>query len=186
VAIIAEETGVVVMTLHMIRGEVQAIAHVLPSGYQRPDIVVHGHVWVTVDLPPHQTQVPPTGIARIAEIPEFEGLWGSNDEEITYSRVVVYIPESGSREENSIVPPTTCVVVLLRGRGEHHPGRAVGVDVENRHKGAFGDSVVDPRSFAPLKHRFRSPIQPNPGFQVVYFIVLNTVVLAGSGGGDRA
>ncbi len=113
-AVVAEEAGIIVVTLYMVGSEVQSIIHVLPIGDQGRHVVVHGQVWVTVDLSPNLAQIPSPREAGISKTPEIEGLGGRNDEEVPHSRIVSHIPIGGFREEDPVIPPTSRIVVFLR------------------------------------------------------------------------
>jgi hypothetical protein len=152
-AIIAEEAGIVVVSLDMVGGEVEAVPHELPIRDQCGHVVIHGKVRIAVYLPADQAQVPPTCVVRVVEIPEVERLWRGDDKEVADTRVLIHVPIGGPGEQDPIVPASTGIVILLRGGREDHSCGAVGVDMKDRHESTLGDPVVDPGSFAPLQHR---------------------------------
>jgi hypothetical protein len=171
-AVVAEEPGIVVASLHVIGGEIEAVSDVFPIRYEGSDIVIHGQVGVPVDVLSKPAQVPPASVSGILEIPEVEGFRRGHDEEVADARVVPDVPVRGPGEENPIVPPCPCIVVLV-GRGrEHHSHVPVRVDVENGDEGRLGHSVVDPCPLTPLEDRFSSPVQPDTGLNRVGFVVL--------------
>jgi hypothetical protein len=112
-AIVAQEAGVVVVALDMVRGEVEPITHILPARDQSSYIIIHRQVGIPVDLSAHQAQIPPPGVVRIVEIPKVEGLRGRNDEVIPDPRVLIHVPVRGPGEEHTVVPPTPGIVILL-------------------------------------------------------------------------
>jgi hypothetical protein len=172
VAVVAHKPGVFKPLVHTIGGEVQPVRDVLPLRNQGSYIVVHGQIGIPVDLAPHEAQIPPTVVVGIPEFGEVEGFRRCHNEKVAHARVVIHEPIGGPGKEDPVVPSTPGEVILLGRVGEDDPGRSIGVDMEDGHKGIFGDPIVEPGRFSLLKDRFMASVQPYPCFQRIGLVVL--------------
>jgi hypothetical protein len=72
-AVVAEESWVVMVPFDVVGREVQPIPRVLPIWNQSRHVVVHRHIRIAVDLPAHETEVPSTRVVGITEVLKIEG-----------------------------------------------------------------------------------------------------------------
>jgi hypothetical protein len=161
VTVVAEEARVVVPLLaHVVGGEVQAVAGVLPVRDEGRHVVVHGHVRVPVYGPADTGQIPTPAVVGILEEGEVEAPGRGDREEVAEPRCVVDVPIRRARKEQPIVAPRLGPVALLGGAGMDHPYRAVRVDVEDGDEGVLFGPVVDPHPVTAIEERLFSTVEP--------------------------
>jgi hypothetical protein len=172
VTVVAHEPGIVVPLLDIVCREIEAVGHVLPVRDEGCHIIVHGQVGIPVYLASDEAQIPTPVVVGVTKVGEAEWLGGGDDEEIPYSRVFIHVPVGGARKEHPIVPLRPRIVVLLRRVGKYEPCGSVGVDVEYRDEGVFRGPVIDSNALPALEDGFLPPIQPHPGFDGVFLVLL--------------
>jgi hypothetical protein len=92
VAVVAEEARIIVVSVHLVFGEVQAIGDVLPVRDQGSNVVVHGQIRILVDLAARLGKIPSPRVVGVPELPKVEGFRRRHDEEVPHSRIVVHEP----------------------------------------------------------------------------------------------
>jgi hypothetical protein len=91
-AVVAHEPGEFIVLIHAVGGEIQPIRDVLPPRNEGGHKIVHGQIRVPVGLLPHEAEVPSPVVMRVSEVGEIEGFGGSDNEEISHSRIVIHNP----------------------------------------------------------------------------------------------
>jgi hypothetical protein len=172
VTVVAHEPGIVVPLLDIVCGKIETVGHVLPVRDESRHIIVHGQVGIPIYLASDVAQVPTPIVMGVAEVGEAERLGGGDNEEISHSRVFIHVPVGGTRKEHPIVPLRPCIVVLLGRVGKYEPCGSVGVDVEYRDEGVLRGPVIDSNALPALEDGFLPPIQPHPGFDGVFLVLL--------------
>jgi hypothetical protein len=92
VAVVAEKPRIVVVAVHLVFGEVQAIGNVLPVRDQSRHIVVHGKIRIPIDLAASLGQIPSPRIVGVSKLPKVEGFRRRQNEEVPHPRIVVHEP----------------------------------------------------------------------------------------------
>jgi hypothetical protein len=162
-AVVAEKPRVVIVTSHVIGGEVQSILRHLPIRNQLHHVVVHGYEWIGVELLAHCRQLPPALVE--GERREIEGGVGGNGEVVADTRMVVHEPLRGAGENQPVVPIPPDVVLILRRSWIHHTDKTVRVDLEDGNERARGRPVVDAHTIAALEHRLVTAVEPDSHFE---------------------
>ena len=166
-AIVAKEARKLVPLADVVARKVKRVRKVLPTREKRSDVIVHSHVRIAVRLPPHQAQVPTTVVVGEAKTREVEALGGRHNEVVADPGLILDIPIRRAGEEQPIVPAAPNVVVFVRRLGEGKSGRAIRVDVEDRHVGILGSAVIDPHLIPPLQEGLLATTEPYARFHRV-------------------
>lgn len=174
-AIVAEETGIVVLLVDVVLQEVEGVSSRFPIGKDDSDVVVDGDVRVLIHRLADSTEVP-AFVFVPSEKREVERLIRRQHEIVPHPGIFTDPPPGALGEDQPIVAPAPDIGVGVRMLGIDQRDAAIGVDAEDGRVRVTRGAIVDTHFVTPLQHGIRTPIEPDAGLERVLHHELGLIV----------